>query len=349
MCQKSSVCGLIMIHLWHTTIAVIVLLHAPQLAKSALSRPELSLMNRRMALDQVKVTVRTKDIVHGDSFLDTYWLSGQAIRADNYLSGDREGLFYRSYRKPGKSVFFTNELNQVGGKVVVEVRADDDSVARQGRALRLMGLGLTAVRQRGSDHLLIVGGHADAVRTVQSVTFKGRKCTEVSYENAGALYRMVLDDDRGYEPLQINVERDDRGVKERNTVIIEVQELKAIDDDVVYFPRRVEIQQIVDGVKKRDILEIVEMIEIGRVEDDVFSMPSLGIPVGHPVYDLRRQTHEVGYWNGSSIVFASGRDHAPLAPSSSGPAIAGTLIFVVCLVGLLIKKRVDMHRKRAAA
>lgn len=299
-------------------------------ANAQVSKPEETLIRRRQTLDNVHSLVHTADELASEEFIDEYWINDECLRVDNYPTGDKGGLFYRGYSIPGEAVFFTNEPNQAGGRVLVEVRSDDKSVVTGD--VRNIGLGIGAIRAPNSELLFVVGAHSNAPRAVNKVTEDGRECTSVSYQASGVEYSFLLDDQRGYEPIRIVTTYTGADGVEQNSTDIELQELSSRDLDAVYFPKRVTIKQSVEGKLKRHLVETVEKCELGAVSRDSFSLVALGVPIGHPVFDFRRPTREVGHWDGAQV------SHAPeLRPSASrGGSLNRALIFGNIAVLLLL-------------
>ena len=321
---------------------------------AAVSEAEQSLIANRKHLDNVRLVIRTTAPVPPGGkpyhLLDCYWVLGTSMRLDSYRAGNRDGVVYRGYCKPGEAVFYTNESPSEKGKVVVDVRDKDDSLAAQD--VKLLGFGIGTLPETShTPQLLVVGAQENASRALSTVEQRGVKCTEVKYAARGVQHRMLLDPARGFEPLLIEATcKTLAGEDERNTAEIELQQVTKADKTRLWLPKRVVIRQVVAGKTIRELVEEVEEIELGRVSPEAFTLAALDIPVGYTVVDMRQAASSpVGTWNGAEVESALGvQGKVPEQASPRGRRFI-TMIVAMVPIALLVAAMILATRRRRLA
>ena len=314
---------------------------------AGISAPEKTLLASRKAIDNFQLEVYTSVLKspseEGTEYLDCYWVLGDNIRRDSYRNGGRDDVFYREYCKPGEVVFFTNELTEQGGRVVVEIRNDDSSFIP--RDPRTVVYGNGTLRQP-LELLQVVGGHAAAARTVKPIEYEGKAATEVKYTADDVSFRMVLDDHRSFEPLLIEASTGSGTADVRSVATVErLHELGGPRGEPQWLPARIVIRDYIGGELKAEVVEELRDVKLGTVSPDTFSLPSLRIPVGHPVRDYRGPDAGKAYvWNGKEPEREQASDQ--LASHTTGDPwrtlttfVLGTLTAALFIAMIIVRLR----------
>jgi hypothetical protein len=109
----------------------------------------------------------------------------------------------------------------------------------------------------------------------------------------------------------------------------------------IRFPKNVTSEKSIDGQMVRTTTQSVAEADFAFSDSRRFELASLEIPVGHPVYDFRREAGQQGYWNGTAVEYGD-----PKSTTTDSPRRLRTHHFTLAIAGLCVVFAWILHRRK---
>ena len=180
---------------------------------------------------------------------------------------------------------------------------------------------------------------------VRRESVKDTECWYVEVSHlSGKKSRFWIDENRGYNLLRCEIEEVFKGDRLVDTIDVELKLWGK-----TWFPKQIDYARTVNGRRHQmERIELANLVFGEDVDDELFEVASLDLPVGTIVSELPRPRNGSRVWNGAQLVsrdeIKAGVDMAQQGTSSilrSGFVVANCLLAVFFFVVFLKKRYVS--------